>query len=55
MSFFFFPKTGSLSSHKASTGTCFVDQAGLELTDPLAFASQILELKAYTAQLTWLS
>ena len=29
-------------------GTHFVDQAGLELRNPPASASQVLELKAYT-------
>jgi hypothetical protein len=29
-------------------GTCSIDQSGLELTDPLASASQVLGLKPYT-------
>jgi hypothetical protein len=35
------------------SGTCFVDQAGLELRDPPVSASQVLGLKVSTAQLVF--
>ena len=44
---------GLLCSFGFCPGTCSVDQAGLELRDPLVSASQVLGLKACTI-ITWL-
>jgi hypothetical protein len=51
-SFFFSPETGFLCS-PGCPGTHFVDQAGLELRDPPASASQVLGLKVCTTTV-WL-
>jgi hypothetical protein len=45
--FCFFPRQGSLYS-SGCPGTHFVDQAGLELRNPPASASQVLGLKVCT-------
>jgi hypothetical protein len=49
--FFFFPLQDRVSLYSPGCpGTHFVDQAGLELRNPPAFASQVLGLKATTAR-----
>ena len=45
LDFFFFFETGSPCSH-SWPGTHYVDQAGLSLGESLAFAPQVLGLKA---------
>jgi hypothetical protein len=50
---FVFFETGVLLYNPGCSGTHFVDQAGLELRNPPASASQVLELKE-CANTTWL-